>query len=570
MKKKINPAILFLLGGLTLLTSLKATFCFADEKEQAEEQLILNGATQIDTQPIKPLKGKINAFTQDTVPMNVSNENTVLNLSLDDVYENAILNNLEVQIEKDSVKSAGLLYQIAKGVYAPTISLGSEYRNDVLPVSSAIAGGQGGIIKNEIWSLTSSIGGTSPLGTEYKLEFDYSKTRTDNFFEILVPQYQSSLDFSVTQPLLKDFWINEDRQKIKILKLNKKLSEAEFLTKLHEVVYKSEISYWDLVLAYKNLDIKLQSLALAKEQLKRTIRFAQTGQGSKIEEISARAELEKRLEELAEAVDIVFRSSNKLRLYVSGDLNSNFWKNRLKPKLELSKNGETNFDVESALSESLNKRPEFIELEQKIKMKAQERKFLFNQTLPRADLIAEYLQYGLAGYNSGFQPLTNQDVLPVIERFTGGPGDAFSSLFEGDYRTVRVGMNLSWPVSPNRNRRIMQNNTVEMDKLRLEVLNTKQQVKTEVYDSINSIRLAEQRIRAAEASLKDTQTQLEGEIQRFNIGMSTNFLVLTRQSEYSEASFRLAKAITDYNKALSELKKAKGSILEGTNIEVKK
>jgi outer membrane protein TolC len=68
--------------------------------------------------------------------------------------------------------------------------------------------------------------------------------------------------------------------------------------------------------------------------------------------------------------------------------------------------------------------------------------------------------------------------------------------------------------------------------------------------------------------LNASEKQLDGEIKKFKLGLTTNFLVLTRQNELSQARLRRVSAIADYNKAVSELEKAAGIILAGRNISV--
>lgn len=524
-------------------------------------------------QPIKPLVAPSNIlfdeYTQASLPLDPFDTEHSMSLSLDEVFEKTLGNNLEAKIERDNIKIAGLEHKIAGGsAYAPILSLRADYRDDVLPVSNAILGGRNGVIKNEIWTFGSSLSGVSPLGTEYKLFFDSAKTRTDNFFQILVPEYSSSLGIKITQPLLKDFWINENRQRIKVLKINKKISELEFKSKLIELVYKSQVAYWDLILAYKALDIGVQSVELAEEQLKMTTRMSEVGEGSKIEVVSARAELEKRREELAETVDTIFRTANSLRVLISDDLSSPLWKNRLVPDGEWNEAVDFAPDISAALEESLEKRPEFKALAQKILIKELERKYQVNQALPRADLVGEFRSYGLAGSSSNLQTFNQTDIASVLARYGGGSGKGVENLFSGDYRTVNLGMNFSWPIAPATTKKILNKNALEMEQFKLEFLDLKQKIKAEIYNAYNSIIVTQQRIKAAQSSLENAKTQMEGETQKFQIGMSSNFLVLTRQNDYSMAQLKLAEAIADYNKAISEFKKASGRIVEDSNIAV--
>jgi outer membrane protein TolC len=53
----------------------------------------------------------------------------------------------------------------------------------------------------------------------------------------------------------------------------------------------------------------------------------------------------------------------------------------------------------------------------------------------------------------------------------------------------------------------------------------------------------------------------------FQMGESTNFLVLTRQNELADARHRLLVARLDYNKAVARLEVALGTTLAAHQIE---
>ncbi len=72
---------------------------------------------------------------------------------------------------------------------------------------------------------------------------------------------------------------------------------------------------------------------------------------------------------------------------------------------------------------------------------------------------------------------------------------------------------------------------------------------------------ARQRIEAAKAGRSAAETQLYAEQERFAVGLSTNFLVLTRQNELTNARVVETSALTDYRKAETELARSTGSLL---------
>ena len=82
------------------------------------------------------------------------------------------------------------------------------------------------------------------------------------------------------------------------------------------------------------------------------------------------------------------------------------------------------------------------------------------------------------------------------------------------------------------------------------------------------IETAGQRIEAARAARAAAEVQLEVERERYAAGMSTNFLVLTRQNDLSSARLDEIAALTNYRMSYAALARATGALLAERGIDV--
>mgnify|MGYP006179728631 CR=1 FL=1 len=96
-----------------------------------------------------------------------------------------------------------------------------------------------------------------------------------------------------------------------------------------------------------------------------------------------------------------------------------------------------------------------------------------------------------------------------------------------------------------------------------------QGIEAQVRNAAQAIQTAKQRIAAAEASVRAAKEKLDSETRLFQTGESTNFLVLTRQNEYTDSRHRLLVAQLDFNRAVARLDQAIGQTLERHNVTVK-
>ena len=95
---------------------------------------------------------------------------------------------------------------------------------------------------------------------------------------------------------------------------------------------------------------------------------------------------------------------------------------------------------------------------------------------------------------------------------------------------------------------------------------TRQRVAVEVRNAVLALDTAAQRLEAARAGRAAAETQLRAETERFAVGLSTNFFVLTRQNDLATAEVTETSALADYRKALTSFSRSVGTLLEERSI----
>src|SRR5882724_10262334 len=102
-------------------------------------------------------------------------------------------------------------------------------------------------------------------GTNFQTSFSTSKLSTNSSASLLNPSLQSNLQFTVTQPLLKNFGLFPNRAPILITQRNLKQAHANFQGEVNDVVLQVVGNYWNVVLARENLTVQKKSLEEAEK-----------------------------------------------------------------------------------------------------------------------------------------------------------------------------------------------------------------------------------------------------------------------------------------------------------------
>lgn len=519
-------------------------------------------------------------------------ESRPLTLTLFDAVKLALQNNREMEVERINVQQAEYDLFAARGARDVTVGNSTYYENKTVPVASILAGGPNGSLTTKTLNYDFSAQQLLPTGATWQAQFTNSRGDTNSQFASLNPQYTTALTFQIRQPVLRSFSIDDARRRIRIANRRLDLSDSQFRQKTIDVVSRVQRSYWDLVFALRDVQIRRESVELARTQLERNRRMVNEGTLAPIELVSVEVELERRNENVLTAIEAVTRAENALKLLLLGDRSAGEWNQAIIPT-EAPEMRDSRFQLGDAVAAAFINRPELAQNTLQQEINKVDVGYFENQTKPQVDLIAQYTTTGASGtLTSTANPFAGSTVLlldrinqisdqlnlpPVVLPpsgavpgfLVGGYGQSLTNLFGNDFRTVRFGVSFSFPLKNRTAEGQLGRAVAEGRKIDAQRKTLEQSIEAEVRNALQSVETTRQRVDTSKASREAAQKQLDSEQRRFQAGMSTTYFVLERQNALSEARGRELRAMTDYNKALSELQRVTGTTLTSANVELK-
>jgi HAE1 family hydrophobic/amphiphilic exporter-1 len=517
-----------------------------------------------------------------------------LPLTMRDAIVLSLDNNRDVEIERLNVQLGEYDLRASQGAYDPQLVSSIYYDRRNTPVANVLASGPGGALLTDNFVGTANLTQRTPWqGGSYQFLFDNNRSTTDNPFNALNPQYATTLSLTYTQPLWRNRTIDAPRRQIQIAKKRLDLSDSQFRQRAIEIIALTQRAYWDLVFAQRDYEIKRESVDLARTQLEHNQRLVEAGALAPADVVSARVEVERRTDEAEAAVETIQRAENSLKGLLLQPSNSEMWNTTLDPVEQPQLTTDALLPLEDAVRLARQNRPEMEQYRLRGDLNRIDVDYYRNQTRPQIDFFASYGTLGLAGplrpgqnpitasqelllgrinelsRLAGLPPLPGNGVATVPDRLVGGYGSSLSNLFQNDFRTYRVGVNISLSLR-NRTaeaqlgRALAEGRQIDVQRQRVE-----QQIEIEVRNALQAVDTAARRVEAARNSRLNADLQYQSEQRKFDAGQSTNFFVLDRQNALSAARGRELRALTDYTKAVAELQRALSTTLTSNSIEVK-
>ncbi len=535
--------------------------------------------------PVRPLPeiGRVGVDMADQRP-----------LSMREALEMALLNNKDIEVSRQNVRAAEFDLLGARGAYDPRFSSLSYYERSETPSASFLSGSSTGAVTQSDYTGTARIEGLTPkFGGGYRVDFSAIRLTTNNQFVALNPQFPTALTFNYTQPLFRGLRFDNNRRLIAIAKKNLSLTDAQFRQRTIETITQVQRAYWDLVFALRNLQIQRDAVRDARTQLEHNKRLVEEGSLAPIDVVAVEAQVSGFEQSVYSALEDVQRAENNLKNLIAEDRRSPFWNVSIIPADPVDLTPPP-VNLNEAMDTALANRPELQQSTVAREINQIDQRYFREQTKPQIDLVGSYGVVGLSGALStssdanpftassaqlrerinelsvlqGLLPLEDPPPVTIPDRVVGGLGQSLLNLGASRNSNFRVGVQVNLPFRNRTAEGQLGRSLVEGQRIETQREQLEQLIQVDVRNSVQSVRTAESRLRAAAAAREASEQQYASEQRRYDAGQSTLFLVLERQTALTTARGNELRAQTDLNKAIAELQRATGNSMQANNVVV--
>ena len=490
-------------------------------------------------------------------------------LTLAEAIALALENNEGILVERETLVSAEAAITGAEGAYDPLLEVEGGWRQSSPPVNSAFSGAPPGRLSPTVEATGASAGYRQllPTGGTVALRSSTERSTTDGVFDLLSPVYSTGLGAEFRQPLLRDRRIDAARFGLRVAAADRERAAAGLRREVADTVAAVERAYWTLTAARRELGVREEAIGLAEEQVVETDARIEAGTAPETEVAQPRVELERRRGELLAAREAAARAENALKLLILGDADTGVWGEPLAPA-EAAEPTVAPVDVAAAMARALAARPELAAVAAVVERRRAETALAQDAVRPALDAVVSYDRFGLAGSRNRAATPAPGVPIDVPGRLEGGLDDSLGLLGDGDFDDARVALVFAYPIGNRRARAGAAIAESAERQAEADLTRARKEVRAEVLDAVAALDTAGQRIATARSAREAAEVQLMAERERYGAGMSTNFLVLTRQNDLSRARLEEIAAQTDYRRAATDLSRVTGALLDERGIEV--
>lgn len=481
-----------------------------------------------------------------------------LRLGLQDAVRLTLANNTDVRLSRLQVDLASNAITKSYGPFDPVLTSSFSPQRSTSPATSTLQGAATPSSLSQVFQ--SQYSQQFATGMQYSVSLNATRSSSNSSFASVNPSISSGLQFSISQPLLRNRGVFPNRAPITIAQRNLKQSRSGFEAQVSDTVLRAINSYWDVVQSRENLKVLQNALDLAEATYKQNKRALELGALPPLDIYRSESQVAQRKLQLIQAEYQLKQAEDEFRRNIGVDLDSRVAALDLDLTEPVDPPLLRTMDIQEALQTAMQSRPELASLQEQLAIDDINLRLSHNSMQPDLNLSTFYTTNGVGG--------TQFDDSGAVVARTGF-ADALDQLSGFNFPTYGFNLQLRLPLR-NRSAEADMGSAVVSKQRSLYQLRQRQQAITlEVKNSVHQLEEAKLSIEAAKLSRDLAQKNLEAEQRKYELGANTIFFVLDAQNQLAQAEQSLVQAQISYQRGSASLDRDMGKLLEANRVQLR-
>ena len=477
-------------------------------------------------------------------------QETTRRLSIDEAVKLGLEQNLGIQIQRLDPQISDIGIAQAKSFWTPQLSSNFSRQSQSQASTNSLAGGQ--TVDNGTFASQVSVNQQLRWGGFYSANWNSARFTSTSLIQNFRPLLSSNIVGQFTQPLLRNFSIDQIRQQVQNSQKLRDLSDIQLGAIITQTSRGVRNAYWDLSYAIDNLKAQQESLKLAQQSLSDNRKRVEIGTLAPIDIVQAQAEVASNEERVILAEAAIKRAQDNLRTIILDPATPDFWTTAFQPT-DAAPFQDMGIDMDRAVRNALDKRSDLRAAKNSLERSDVDIRYLRNQILPDVNAQATYITRGIGGTQLSpvdFSALAAGLPLSRDVVSSRGFGTVLGDVFQSAYPDWTVGVQISYPLGTNTAQTNLARAKLQYQQAQTQLKNLEMQVAAQVREFARQVQTNQKRVLSAKASRELQERKLEAEEKKLAAGMSQSFFVFQAQRDLSFARTAEIQAIADYNKSV--------------------
>jgi outer membrane protein len=511
------------LGALALSAALVPTLASAQQVTAAGQQ----AAGEVDRYVVgqavpEPLPGT-----------------TLLPLTLEEAMDIALEKNLNLKAARMNPQIVDYNLASARAAFTPQLTSQYSYRDAASPNNNRLE--ERAIVNQIGQTYNFGVNQTLPwLGGRFSVNFNNQRQSTNSSQALRNPAFNSNFQMNYTQPLLRGFRVDDTRNQIRTLGVQRQIADIQLLTQIENLKANVRTAYWNLRQAIEQIEIQRRSLELAQRLLQENLTKVEIGTLAPIETTTSETQVANAEQALLNA-QIQWRTAElALKQLLAEGPNDEIYGVTINP-IDVPQMTVQSVDIQSAVQRALADRTDLVQARRNLDINRLSLEVTRDLTKPQLDLQAGY---SVAGQNALLDDGT-----------TTGYRTALSQTFGFELPTWNLQFNFTYPLFMRAAKANYARAQLQLQQSIAQLQAQELNVAAQVTNAGLAVENSYKQYLAAQKAREAAERNAEAEQTRFDVGMSTNYNVVQAQTNLTQQRLAELRAMIAYINALAEFER---------------
>jgi outer membrane protein len=447
-----------------------------------------------------------------------------------------------------------------RGAFDPALTFDASWDRTTSPLNTVVVAGSPVVTTNTTffdfgWQQAFA------TGTSFSVDLANQLQRSTQQALIYNPDVITRMSIIAVQQLTNGFGLAFNRRFESVARNNVDFVRNWFLQQVNTILAQAEGAYWDLVSAQEQVKATQQAFQAAQQLYQENKRQAEVGTLAPLDVLSAQAQMAATQRDLIVAQTNLQQQELTLKTFFSKQMTETLGDAQIIASDPLPSPQDADVTpLDEAISTAARNRPEVPQAQETVMNNQLAVKATQSFLKPTFNVFGLFATAGLFG-----NQLLSAPGGPIL--LPGGVGQELNQFIHFKYPEYAIGFALTIPI---------KNRTALADNARASLLErqseasvqkTQNQIGVEVRSANIGLMQAKAVVSAAISAVEFSRRSLDAEQQKLTVGVSTAYNLILAQRDLLEAQLVEVQAHATYAKALVEMERSMGVLLEKSHID---
>ena len=473
---------------------------------------------------------------------------SMLRLSMQQAVDMALESNLGLKAQRLNPEMASLDLASARAAFKPSLFSGAS-RNTRQSTPTNFTESTAATVTSSGFSMNAGVQQVLPwYGGSYQVNWSNNRSAT-TALSSFNPSLSSTVSFSFSQPLWRNFKVDGTRQNLKTTAEQAQITDIRLQEQIVATDRSVRLAYLRLIGAIESRKVAQTNLDVVRAALRNNQARVEVGTMAPNDIFDSQADVASTEEAMISAEASITAAQDALRALIVDPARPDYWQVEIEPTDGIQVTPRP-INVDEAVKNALAHRTDLVSARKQLEITGLSLELLHNATLPSVNASVNYSANGVGGNQLTYGGSALDPI--VLSSTSRSFGSALADAFSNNNPSWAYGVQVNYPIGQTAQQTSLARAKLSRQQQEIDIRELELQVATSVRALARQVETNLKRVEAVRKSLEAQEHRQDATNKCFAVGLTSTFELNSAQRDLARVRNMLLQTMIDYNQSVIE------------------